>query len=109
MDQEGLNRTGGPRYDVSCSNALAPSFFSPMAPFFETPGNPRRRGQLRIGAPPRSLWPQRVFAVENLAQPDRPAPTAAAQQGAVQQQLDLARAAGGGVVYLPPGTYLGVV
>eukprot|EP01051_Picozoa_sp_SAG22_P014567 SAG22_NODE_1787_length_3579_cov_2.621264_1_plen_688_part_00 len=89
-------------YDVSVSNALAPSYFEPMAAFFETPSNPRRAGQLRIVPPPRAKWPQLVHTAECIQLVDRPAPDSSR---CIQAALEKAWASGGGVVYLPPGVY----
>jgi hypothetical protein len=89
--------------DIAASNALAPSYFAPMAEWFETPQNPLHNGQLKITAPPRATWPQRVHVVQYEQLTDRPAPTDATP--ALNRAIAEARAAGGGVVYLPPGTY----
>lgn len=89
--------------DIAVSNALAPSYFAPMNKWFETPERPLKEGRLRIVAPPRSQWPQRVYVVEFEQLPDRPAPPDATP--ALNRAIAEARSAGGGVVYLPPGTY----
>ena len=92
-------------YDLACSNGLAPSHFEPMPPWFETPANPARPGQLLVTPPPRAAWPQKVFVVRNEQQRGHPPPSAGQTTAAIQEQIDAARAAGGGVVYLPPGAY----
>lgn len=89
--------------DIAVSNALAPSYFVPMSPWFETPERPLRKGQLKVVAPPRSQWPQQVHIVQFEQMTDRPAPTDATP--ALNRAIAEARSAGGGVVYLPPGTY----
>ena len=90
-------------YDIATANSLAPSYFAPMRPWFESQDRPQAKGQLRIVAPPRSQWPQKVFVIEFQQLVDRPAPTDATP--ALNRALVQARQAGGGVVYLPPGAY----
>ena len=90
-------------YHIAASNALAPSFFAPMQPWFDTPERPAAPGTIEITAPPRSLWPQKVFTVSNVQAPDRPAPKDSTP--ALHAAIAQARAAGGGVVYMPPGVY----
>eukprot|EP01052_Picozoa_sp_SAG31_P036043 SAG31_NODE_4439_length_3228_cov_1.409076_2_plen_132_part_00 len=45
-------------YDIATANSLAPSYFAPMQPWFESQDKPQAKGQLRIVVPPRSQWPQ---------------------------------------------------
>jgi hypothetical protein len=90
-------------YDVAASNSIAPSYFAPMQPWFESQDQPRAKGQLRIVGPPRKSWLQKVFVVNYRQQKDRPQPTDATP--ALHRAIAEAFAAGGGVVYLPPGVY----
>jgi hypothetical protein len=90
-------------YDIATANSMAPSYFAPMQPWFESQDQPQAQGQLHIVVAPRSQWPQKVFTVDFQQLVDRPAPTDATP--ALNRALAEARQVGGGVVYLPPGTY----
>ena len=74
-----------------------------MQPWFETADKPQHAGTIDIVAPKRASWPQKVFVVDAVQRPDTPPPAA---QPAIDAAIEEARKAGGGVVYLLPGTYI---
>eukprot|EP01050_Picozoa_sp_SAG11_P028295 SAG11_NODE_7508_length_1136_cov_1.209257_2_plen_150_part_00 len=88
---------------TGCGWASTMLLYLAHSPRRTSPNTPKHPGQLRVVAPPRNAWPQKVFVVKFKQLADRPAPTDATP--ALNHALSLARKAGGGVVYLPPGTY----